>query len=86
MHAATVPPGRVTRAISRRPASASVMNATTSDESAASKLPSSHGSSSATPSRTSAPGLRSRQAATNCGAGSIAGDVLRADARGELAR
>ena len=37
MHSATTPPGRVTRAISRAPASASRMNAITSEDSAASK-------------------------------------------------
>ena len=36
MHDATTPPGRVTRAISRAPAAASRMNATTSEESATS--------------------------------------------------
>ena len=72
MHSATTPPGRVTRAISRAPASASRMNAITSEESAASNSPSSQGRSSAPPTRTSAPGLRARQASANCSAGSIA--------------
>jgi hypothetical protein len=48
------------------------MKAITSEESATSNVPSAHGSSSATPSRTSAPGWRSRFAAANCGEGSIA--------------
>ena len=72
MQPATTPPGRVTRAISRTPAAASRMNATTSEHSATSNAPSSNGSSSATPTRTSAPGLRARQASANCSAGSIA--------------
>ena len=77
--------GRVTRRISATPASASRMNASTSWLSAASKAPSSHGSSSAAPTRTSAPGTRSRHASANCGAGRR-GDVARRRARGELAR
>ena len=72
MQSATVPPGRVTRAISRMPWSGSLMNAITSWASAASNAPSSHGSASAPPTRTSAPGWRSRQASANCAAGSIA--------------
>jgi hypothetical protein len=72
MHAATVPPARVTRVISPTPRSASRMKPITSEDSAASNSPSVHGGSSATPSRTSAPGFRSRHAAANCGAGSIA--------------
>ena len=44
MHSATTPPGRVTRAISRAPASASRMNAMTSEDSAASNASSSNGS------------------------------------------
>jgi hypothetical protein len=63
--AATVPPGLVTRAISPMPWSASLIQATTSEHIAASKVPSSQGSDSATPSRTSAPGMRARQAAAN---------------------
>jgi hypothetical protein len=70
--AATVPPGFVTRAISPMPWSASLIQATTSEHIAASKVPSSQGSDSATPSRTSAPGMRAWQAAANWGAGSIA--------------
>ena len=72
MQGATVPPGRVTRAISRMPWSGSLMNAITSWARAASNVPSSHGSASAPPTRTSAPGWRSRQASANCAAGSIA--------------
>ena len=66
-----VPPGRVTRAISRTPG----RDRHEPDDQrghGASKYPSGHGSASAIPSRTSAPGWRSRQADTNCGAGSIA--------------
>ena len=76
MHTATVPPGRVTRAISRTPWSGSAMNPMTSEDSAASNRPSRQGSSSATPTRTSAPGLRSVQASANCAAGSIAATFL----------
>ena len=72
MHWATTPPGFVTRAISRVPASASRMKAITSEDSATSKVSSANGRSSAAPSRTSAPGWRSRFAAANCGEGSIA--------------
>ena len=72
MHSATTPPGLVTRAISRAPASASRMKAITSEDSAASNVSSANGRSSAAPSRMSAPGWRSRFAATNCGDGSMA--------------
>ena len=72
MQTATAPPGRVMRAISLTPRSGSLMKPITSEDSAASNVASDHGSSSATPTRTSAPGLRSRQAAANAAAGSIA--------------
>ena len=62
------------------------MNAITSDDSAASKLSSSNGRSSAAPSRTSAPGWRARLAAANWGARIDRGDVVLAHARGELVR
>ena len=55
VHAATTPPGRTTRRISLTPVSASRMKFTTSWDSAASKLSSFHGSSSAAASPTSAP-------------------------------
>src|SRR5579862_7733672 len=61
-----------TRAISATPAGASSMNATTSCASATSKEPSSHGSCSAAPSRTSRSGKRRRSDSANAGAGSIA--------------
>src|SRR5579863_8261330 len=61
-----------TRAISATPAGASSMNATTSCASATSKEPSSHGSCSAGPSRTSRSGKRRRSVSANAGAGSIA--------------
>ena len=86
MHWATTPPGRVTRAISRAPASASRMKAITSEDSATSKVSSANGRSSAAPSRTSAPGWRSRFAAANCGDGSIAATWSSPEARGELVR
>ena len=54
--AATVPPARVTRRISRTPWSGSRMKAITSDARVASNSPSDQGSASARPSRTSAPG------------------------------
>jgi hypothetical protein len=80
--AATVPPGFVTRAISPMPWSALLIQATTSELIAASKVPSSQGSDSATPSRTCAPGMRSWQAAANWGVDRR--DVVLADALGEL--
>ena len=72
--AATTPPGAVTRAISRTPATGSLMKWTTSWASAASKASSGWGSSSAVPRRTSAPGRRACSAATNGGDGSIGRD------------
>ena len=57
--AATMPPERVTRSISGRPATGSAMKWTTSCASAASKLASSKGSRSADACRTSTPGWRS---------------------------
>ncbi len=74
--AATTPPGRVTRAISRTPRTWSDMKCTTSWASAASKVSSANGSASADASRTSARGNRSAVAATNEVAGSTA--VMRA--------
>ncbi len=61
-----------TRAISATPRGASSMNATTSCASATSKDPSSHGSCSAGPSRTSRSGKRRRSVSAKAGAGSIA--------------
>lgn len=71
-HAATIPPGAVTRAISRSPAVGSFMNTTTRLASAASNSPSAKGRLSAAAWRMSAPGLRLRHASTNGGVGSTA--------------
>lgn len=54
-HAATTPPRRVVRAISRTPVARSCISGTTSCASTTSKLPSSNGNRSAVPTRTSAP-------------------------------
>ena len=86
MHSATTPPGFVTRAISRAPASASRMNAITSEDSATSK-------------RVVGERQLLRGALAHVGArvalavrggelrrGVDRGHVVRADARGELVR
>ena len=70
--AATVPPGRSTRASSRRPVTGSGMKCTTSCAAATSKVPPGNGSASAAACSTSTPGLRSRHAATNDSDGSTA--------------
>ena len=71
-HAATMPPSRVTLAISRRPATGSSMTLTTSWASVASKQPPSNGRSSAGARMTWTPGWRPRRAATNSSDGSTA--------------
>ena len=71
-HAATTPPGRVTRAISASPATGSAMKCTTSWASAASTLRSASGSRSAAACCTTTPGHRRRAAATNDADGSTA--------------
>ena len=68
----TTPPGRATRRISATPFRASTMSCTTSCARTASKLASSNGKFSATPMRTSAPGMRDRQTSTNRSDGSTA--------------
>src|SRR2546429_5883795 len=81
-HAATTPPSRVTRAISRRPATGSSMTLTASWASVASKQPPSNGRSSAGARMTWTPGWRARRAATNSSDGPTAvtrpGPALRA--------
>ena len=86
MHWATTPPGLVTRAISRAPASASRMKAITSEDSATSKVSSANGRSSAAPSRTSAPGWRVAVRGGELRRGVDRGHVVLAEARGELVR
>ena len=83
--AATVPPGlRHARHLPDAPVGVAHRTPTTSEHIAASKVPSSQGSDSATPSRrSSAPGMRAWHAAANS-AGSIAVSVVLADAPGEL--
>src|SRR6476646_686591 len=67
-----MPPLRVTRPISRSPATGSVMKWTTSCARAAAKESSAKGSCSAGARRTSTPGFRSRAAATKLSDGSTA--------------
>ena len=86
-----MPPGRVTRPMSRSPATGSAMKCTTSWARAASKAPSSYGQRlGRRPRGRRAPGNRSRAAATNDGDGSTAATAALAVAgdedRGEHAR
>ena len=71
-HAATTPSGRVTRAISRSPATGSDMKCTTSCARAASNESSSNGRCSAGARSTITPGSRVRAATTNVSDGSTA--------------
>ena len=82
--AATTPPGRVTRAISRSPATGSVMKCTTSWASAASKASSSNGSASADADARRRRGSASGPRATNGSDGSTAATASAPEARDEF--
>ena len=83
-HAATTPPGRVTRTISRAPAAASVMKCTTSSASVASNVSSSKGRCSATPWRMSAHGMPRGRGGDEALGGIDARDLGLAEAPREL--
>jgi len=74
--AATTPPGRTTRHISRAAPGASLAKCITSWATERSKASSPNGSSSAAPTRTSTPGCRSRQDATKLGGRVDADDAV----------